>query len=501
MALVVFVVAAVGLALSRATPVPPLPKAAALPAALRDQKVKATLRTAHWDRVRVIALDREHWRVTFYDGPRYVIDAAVDPRGNVDATEIHTGKRNLPGSTIVWNPAVLLALALLFVATLAVRPLASLRNLDALVLGLGFSASALILNERLVALHVWIGSATLAYTAIRLLQTGLARQPATAQPRAFMEVQGVSRLVSGAAIVAAVMITLSSTMPSDVSFAGMAGATLLNHGISPYGHIPAEIVHGDTYPFLTYVLYMPFAALSPVRDSFDSLDGGLWLNAIALVAAAALFARNGISHMLAWLAFPPVLLAASGGGNDVPAAAFVVAALVFATRTQLSIALLTLAGWVKIAPALALVPWLARLRGAALIRALALIAALLAAGLVAMAAFGGFDAIDRALTALRFQFERGSWFSLWRQLGSPAVQVVLQATTLAALAATAVIAWRDPDLPLRRLAALAGAVIALLQLSASYWTFAYLPWLLPFILVALFPPAHPRSPRPEPSAP
>jgi hypothetical protein len=300
-------------------------------------------------------------------------------------------------------------------------------------------------------------------------------------------------VVTAATLLAALMLVITSTGISDVAFAGLAGGTLMNHGVLPYGHVTGEIVHGDTYPLLTYVLYMPVAAIAPVRDSFDSLDGALWLNAAALVVAAALMRRWGLRTVLAWLAFPPVLLAASGGGNDVPAAAFVVAGLACEGRTQLSVGLFTLAGWVKIAPAAALVPTLARLRGATLLQALGTVLALLAAGLVAMLAVGGSSAVDSALTALRFQFERGSWFSLWRQLGTPAVQVVCQALTIAFAAATVVAVRRRPETTFRQLAGFAGTLIALIQLSANYWTYAYLPWLLPFILVALFPPALPRS--------
>jgi uncharacterized membrane protein YozB (DUF420 family) len=135
------------------------------------------------------------------------------------------------------------------------------------------------------------------------------------------------------------------------------------------------------------------------------------------------------------------------------------------------------------------------------VQSAAVVVGLTVAALVAMLAVGGTDAIDRAVTALRFQFERGSWFSAWRQLGAPAVQVAFQALTVAFLVVAAITAWREPDISLRRFAALAGATVALVQLSANYWTYAYLPWLLPFILVALFPPEPRRSRPSEPRAP
>jgi hypothetical protein len=489
-----------GFVRSRSELHPPYPKGKVVAAARRDAGVRASLADSGWTDVRVIPLDRTHWRVTFFAGPRQALDAAVGPRGEVDATEVHEAGLHPPGSATLWNPALLVLFTALFIVAVAVRPLRSIRNLDALVIGAAFTASALLLDDRLVSAHVYVGSAALLYVAIRCAMTAFGAAPARA-PAAAVSLGRFVPVITIATLVAAVVIVVTSTGISYVAFAGLAGGTLLNHGISPYGHITTEVVHGDTYPLLTYVLYMPVAAISPVRDSFDSLDGGLWLNAGALVAAAAIAMRWGSRTVLAWLAFPPLLLAASGGGNDVPAAAFVVAALATFGREQLTAGLLTLAGWVKIAPAVALVPLLARLRRRTLGQTVAVVAALLAAGLIAMLAVGGTDAIDRAVTALRFQFERGSWFSAWRQLGAPAVQVACQALTVAFLVVAAITAWREPDISLRRFAGLAGATVALVQLSANYWTYAYLPWLLPFILVALFPPEPRRSRPSEPRAP
>jgi hypothetical protein len=490
---VVFALACAAFGAARAEPHPPYPRDAAVAAAKRDAP-------PGWTDVRVLPLDRTHWRVTFFDGPRELLDLAVGPAGRIDATEVHDPGIHPPGSSTLWSPALLLLFTALFIAVVAVRPLRSLRNLDALVIGAGFTTSALLIDDRLVAAHVYVGAAVLAYIAARCAMAAFSMT--AADPREpLLQLERYLPWITGATLLAAVILVVTSTGISDVAFAGLAGGTLMNHGISPYGHIPTEVVHGDTYPILTYVLYMPFAAIAPVHDSFDSLDGALWLNAIALVAGAFFMRTWGTRTTLAWLAFPPVLLAASGGGNDVPAAAFAVAALAYAARTELSAGLLALAGWVKIAPAAALIPLLARLRRADLGRALALVLALLVAGIVTMLAFGGTDAIDKATTALRFQFERGSWFSLWRQLGAPALQVALQALTVAFAAVGAVAVWRGRTTSFRQIAALTGTVVALIQLSANYWTYAYLPWLLPFILVALFPPAHPRSRPPEPRAP
>jgi cytochrome b561 len=495
----VFVAACAGFTLARAEPHPSYPKQQAVAAAQQNRDVHAALAQLGWDHAEVMPLDGEHWRVSFFDGPRNVVDAAVDNRGQVVATELRPKGAHPPGSATLWSPWLLVGFTALFILAVSSAPLRSQRNLDALVIGAGFTASAFLHDDRLIAAHIYTGTATLAYIAVRCAMVGFGTGPL---PRPSLPpLDRYVPAITAATLIAALMIVITSTGISDVAFAGLAGGTLLNHGVSPYGHIPAEVVHGDTYPLLTYVLYMPVAAISPVRDSFDSLDGALWLNAVALTATATIFWRWGARMALAWLAFPPVLLAASGGGNDVPAALFTVAALAAFGRERLSSGLLTIAGWVKIAPAVALLPLLARLRGAQLLQCLAVIAALLAAGVAVMLAVGGTSSIDDATSALRFQFERGSWYSLWRELGAPAVQVALQGLTVATAVVITIYSARNRDMTLRRFAGLTGLLLALIQLSANYWTYAYLPWLVPFILVALFPPAHPRFPQSAPHAP
>lgn len=496
---ITFVVACPLIAIARKTPTPPYPKSEAVAAAQRDPNVRAGLSGRRWTRTRVIPLDAATWHVGFFNGPRIVLDAAVDSQGRVIKYAVQ-GAGHPPGSTTLWQPWLLILLSALFVAAVAARPARLVRNLDAVVVGGAFTTSALLIDDRLVAAHVFAGAAGVAYIAIRCARIAFGPTPAEAAQPASLE--RFIRPIAVAVLVAGWILIITSTGISDVAFAGLLGGTLLNHGTSPYGHLPAEILHGDTYPLLTYMLYMPFAAISPVRNGFDSLDGSLWLNAIAVSVAALIFFRRwGTRTTLAWLAFPPVLIAATAGGNDVPAAVFVVAALATYGRERATAGLLTLAGWVKIIPAVALIPLVARLRGAALIQTLAVVVALVAAGLALMLAFGGTEAIDLARTGLRFQVERGSWYSVWRQLDAPAVQVVLQALTVSVAVVAALYAARNPELSLRRFAAIAGTLLALIQLSGNYWTYAYLPWLIPFVLLALFPPVLPRSRQSEPHAP
>ena len=63
-----------------------------------------------------------------------------------------------------------------------------------------------------------------------------------------------------------VMVGMSSFDAVDVIYAVMEGATKLVHGVLPYGHMPPGIIHGDTYPILSYALYMPLALVRSGRN-------------------------------------------------------------------------------------------------------------------------------------------------------------------------------------------------------------------------------------------
>jgi hypothetical protein len=205
---------------------------------------------------------------------------------------------------------------------------------------------------------------------------------------------------------------------------------------------------------------------------------------------------------VAWLACPAVIVTASGGGNDVPTAFLVMAGLALAANAALSGGALALATAAKLGPAAGLAVWIASFRERP--RALAVGATAIVAGLclVLVVALGGAGAISQMIDALAFQFRRGSFHSLWTQIGSSAAQAAFQALVITFVVATTVVVARSSErYPLGRIAALAGAGVLGLQLAANYWTFAYFTWALPFVLVALFPPAPQRSLPSAPRAP
>ena len=99
---------------------------------------------------------------------------------------------------------------------------------------------------------------------------------------------------------------------------------------------------------------------------------------------------------------------------------------------------------------------------------------------------------------LAFQLERDSPFSIWgwgqyRASGIPdlaSLQTVVQVCTIA-LAGVAAAVPREKG-PLE-LAALTAALLAAFELCLTHWSYLYLPWLLPFVLVALYAPRTPAA--------
>ena len=104
---------------------------------------------------------------------------------------------------------------------------------------------------------------------------------------------------------------------------------------------------------------------------------------------------------------------------------------------------------------------------------------------------------------LGFQLDRDSPFSIWdwgqyHARGIPdlaSLQTVVQVCVIV-LAGVAAAVPREKG-PLE-LAALTAALLLAFELSLTHWSYLYLPWVLPFVLLALMLP---RTPRPDTRAP
>jgi len=492
-----------------------VPKAAALRAVLDDPPTARVLASLHWRRFDVSPMDKHHEILDFYRGERMVgtVTLGFDRKPVIlDVTDA-TRRSYAYGANVANDIRVLAVLATLFVLMTGVWPLWRIRNLDVLVIA-SLTLSVVLYNKGLLTRMVLVSYSALIYLAFRCVWSGL-RSGGPAKPsvplydrvtRGWNPRQrlGILRLTAAALALITAMVGFTSPSVLDVGYAVMEGATQIVHGVLPYGHIP-DVLHGDTYPLGSYLFYVPFAWHWPVRTVWGDADPTL-----AVAVAAALFVSVGVWRMtagvgpnversshsaqlarlrmaIAILAFPPLLVTVSTGTTDVVLAGMLVAVLLLWRRPAWCMSALSAAAWFKAAP-VAIVPLLlARLHGRAARRALA--ALLLTSGVMTggLIALGGLDAPLRMLKAIGFQFTRSSPHTLWGLIGSVPLQQLAQAATVTLLVGAAITIRRDPDLAAdrRRIAAIAAAVLVGLQLSANYWTYMYLVWVLPLITLAL----------------
>jgi|GEM_PF-2809979 len=518
-ALAVLLVAAAGLSLAHRDPRLALSDRAALAAVLRNPASAKLLRQVRWARTAVDAVDTQLERVTFYEGEQIVFQAAVRADRQVTLS-YDFSRRPVPyGSVLAYEPGVLAGLSILFVLAAGVAPLRRRRNIDVLAM-LSFVAAVVLLQHRYVTWSVLAALPGLGYLIGRCLWAGLGpgtvARPSTPLYLALTRRWDpdvrlrVLRMVVAAIALVFLAVGVSSTGAVDVIYGVMEGATKLVHGVLPYGHMPGDVVHGDTYPLFSYLFYTPVALLSPVSSTWDSVDWALGATvAVALGTALMLAAVNGprlrmpararkqpaagagskISGLLAalrWLSFPPLLITVSTGTTDVALAAMLLAAVLLWQRPATSSAVLACAGWFKLAP-FALVPvWLAPLRGRRLIGAVASLAAVSLAAAAVLIGLAGAGGIRAMIHAIGFQLERGSFQSPWEALGLSSLQPVGQACVLAMIAGAVVrLRGARKPFPRDRMAALSAAILLGLQVTADYWSFLYLVWIVPLVGVSL----------------
>ena len=195
------------------------------------------------------------------------------------------------------------------------------------------------------------------------------------------------------------------------------------------------------------------------------------------------------------MAFPFTAYALNSNTNDAIMPAILVWGFWLSTSPVARGAAIALSGWTKFATLLLAPLWLTYPNGLSR-RAAARYAAafLLTTGLAFSVLLLESNVIDAVRTfgehTLRYQLDRGSPFSPWdwgqyRASGIPdlgAVQLILQIGVLALAGVVAVIPQRKGPL---ELAALSAAVLIGFELTLTHWSYLYIPWFLPFVLIAL----------------
>jgi hypothetical protein len=518
-AIAVFALAALFLGLTRHPSQPPLPRQAAIHAALQRPWVHQALAGTRWDRVVVDGLDSQLDRVSFFRGGQVLAQVALRRNGTI-AQAIDFKHLAVPyGDWIAYQPGLLIGLAALFVLLAGVAPWRRIRNLDVLF-SLTLVAPVVLLQHRYIDASVLAALPGLLYLLGRCVFRALGPDPSPAAATPLLDVLtpgwGPDRRVRLLRILALtvalvfVMVTVSSVDAVDVVYAVMEGATKLLGGVLPYGHMPGDVLHGDTYPLLSYALYVPLAWLSPVHSVWDSVDLALAATVGAALLAAWAVLRSltgrpklrrrrrasaqalereatGLRAALAFLVFPPVLVIASSGTTDVVLAAMLVLALVLWRRPGICTGLLAAAAWFKLAPLALVAVRLAPLRGSRLVRALGALAVVTVAMLALLVALGGTSGLMAMVHAISYQFSRGTPQSVWAALGIPTLQPVGEAAALALIAAAMVRLRRAPQQAedRGRMAALSAAILIALQLVANYWAFLYVVWVVPLVVVSL----------------
>lgn len=505
-ALITFVaVAGLGLLTHKETPLA-VDRATSIRLASAAPETRAA--AAHADSVQVIAVDKDFTKVVWLRHGKMTGMAGVKRDGTVVWP---TAYKRIAGYGAPLSHGLLLlgALTALFLLATLRGPLRRRRTLDALALAAVVVPTVLI-DRGYLALGEGMAAVLIAYLIARgvlLAVNGPSREErehddAPVLLERLAARAELPRLVRQAGFLLlgiTLLVTLTSGGVVDVALANMEGATVLLTGHLPYGNMPGDVIHGDTYGLPIYALYAPFAAIWPVHSDWDDAIGALVLGAGAAIACALGMARAGggtrWAAAIAVLALPASLMTFSSGTNDVLIAAALIWAFAWWSRPAASSALLAMAGLAKVAPLVLLPLWLARLRGAALLRALVACAACAALVLAGLLALGGLHGPTDMVHAMAFQLSRRSPMSIWTAFGIEPVQPLMQGAALAIALGGATLVWLDRAVAAdpRRVAGLVAATLGALQLAANHWAPLYLIWLAPPAMVALLGPLGARA--------
>jgi hypothetical protein len=325
---------------------------------------------------------------------------------------------------------------------------------------------------------------------------------APALPRSFLSRRW---LLCGIVVLVAVHISwgLEGRVSTDVAEGSVQGALKIAHGRALYGRMPSLHdldPHTDTYGPANYEAYLPFAVL--LRGHLAARVSTLFFD---LLSALLLFVLGrqirgltaGIVLAYCWLAYPFGLYEEAFAFNDSLLAAALVAAVLLARSAAPRGAMAAVAAWTKLSP-LALLPLLASRGGAERGRARELaefgLAFALATALIFVPALAhsslstfisrsfGFQA-QRALSgSIWAQLQQGSSYAAWIGTASRVVHGLL----VAFAGMFAIVLLRAPRRTDRLgLAAASAAVLIAIELCLGYWSFSYILWFAPLVLLVV----------------
>jgi len=491
--------------------------------ALRDPKVYPSAFRSDSDR---------DWEVGFFkQGADQVLQVVVDDESG-EIEEVWTGEqiswkmaRGYPGAfgrtvnaPYVWLPLCGVFLLLLFDWRRPFR----VAHLDLLVLVAGFGVSHYFFNLGKIGLSVPLAYPALLYLLARTLWLGFrggdGLRPSL--PTVWIAIAVIALLGFRAGL----NVTDSNVI--DVGYAGVIGADKVSDGEPLYGDFPQDNSHGDTYGPLAYYAYQPFEQVLPWSGEWDDLPAAHAASIFFDLATAALLLwlgmrlrpgpkgrRLGTLLAAGWAACPYTAFALESNTNDSLVSLLLTAALLFLTSPPARGALLALATLTKFAP-IALAPLFLTYdrsahrtggtAGGPTSGALAPdVGGTAVTGPVrrVVQTWGGFIGAFALTTALVMavtlvdpglstfwdrtvgnQAGRDSPFSVWGQVDLDWLHTIVKAL---AIALAVFVAFRPKARGPVTVAALGAAVMIAVQLTVEHWFYLYIPWFLPFLLVAL----------------
>ena len=478
---------------------------------------------------------------TVADADGHVVEAWTGPQV---AWKMARGRPGAFGGKLLTSWPVWLGLSAIFLLGLVDlrRPL-SMRTLDLLVL-LSFGVSLAFFNRGDVFESAALAVPPLVYLAVRTAWIGFR---ATARRGSTAVVWPVWALAVATLFLVGFRVGLNvdnGRSVIDVGYAGVIGADRILDGQIPYGTMPVtddlkpcgransdgEIreriqangrcesanPRGDTYGPAAYLAYVPAVLVFGWSGRWDELPAAhatsIEFDLLALAGLALVGARLGGARLAAllafgWAAFPFTTYALMSNTNDAIAPAILVWGFWLASSPAARGATTALASWTKFASLIVVPLWLTYPSGLRRAPGLRFVAAFVGATALAFSILLLEPSLREALRAfwdrtVAFQFDRDSPFSIWdwgqyHARGIPnlaSAQTVVQVCTIVLAGVAAVVPRKKGPL---ELAALTASLLLAFELSLTHWFYLYLPWVLPFVLLALFLP---REPHPDEAA-
>ena len=384
-----------------------------------------------------------------------------------------------------------------------------LLHLDLLALLLvAFGSLSYYIRYDLPLASILLGVVCLAYLGVRLLHMGF--RPTRVRERLVPLLSArwlaVALLLVIAVRFAHVLVVHREDYVYDVGMSSVLGADRIGDGRELYDSQGDQEYdpHWDTYGPVTYLSYVPFEQVAPWGG--DLFDPSGWDDPDAariaavtfdLLVLAGLFLLGrrlrpgaegrllGLALAYAWATYPLALFDLRYNGNDTLVAVFVLGAFLALTRPAVRGASAALAALTKFGPAV-IAPLFAtgtgehRRRDWILFGAAFVAVAL--ASLVPLLPPGGLDELwDRTLG---YQQGRSGFNSIWDPIsGVRWLQTIAQVAVAGLAVLLAFVPRRRSPL---QVAALGAGLMAIMQLTMSYWFAAYVVWFAPLAFAALF---------------